>query len=158
MLLAVPTATSALRSGSPLTGYGATRKAWMAHHQVDPNPRLERGCCFLPRQNDGRDRYYAVLYDKHTRVYSYEMDFGPRVGERTALFLVKRDLPRDARLVGQKRKATCKQFVYRSAALKRALGYARVGVELSATGLGGPYRGVVGDAIVNSGIALDIDC
>ncbi len=60
-----------------MNGYGATRKAWAAHHVRDPNPKLIKGCCYLPRQADGRDRYYAVFQDGG-RVYGYSMHFAPR--------------------------------------------------------------------------------
>ena len=158
LLLAVPTAASGhhTKQTVALTGYGATRKAWAAHHRADPNPKLIRGSCFLPKQNNGQDRYFDVMYGQG-RVISYEMAFGPRITERFARFLMRKELPPDAHIVGQKRKPTCEQIVYRSATLKRILGDAHVGVEFSTTGAGGRYRGVVGDVIVGF-ITLDIGC
>jgi hypothetical protein len=80
------------KQASRLTAFGAARQAWAAHHVADPNPKLFRGCCFLPKQNDGQDRYYAVQYEKG-RVVSYEMDFGPRVRAPIARLLMKREVP-----------------------------------------------------------------
>jgi len=66
-------------------------------------------------------------------------------------------VPSDARLMKRVRKPTCEQLVYRSAMLKAALGSGKVGVEFSASGIGGRYRGVVGDVIVGP-ISTDIGC
>src|SRR5216684_6525383 len=65
LLLVLPTPASGhlgSSSRAELTAYGATRSAWNAQHIADPNPRLARGCCFLPKQRDGQDRYFAVQY------------------------------------------------------------------------------------------------
>lgn len=91
------------------------------------------------------------------RVFMYSMHFAPRVSAAVAYRLMKREVPPDARQVKRVRKATCEQAVYRSAMLKRATGSGTVGIELSATGSGGRYRGVVGDAIVGP-ISTDLGC
>ncbi len=136
------------RSGArALTGFGATRKAWFAHHTPDPNPKLIRGCCFLPKQHDGQDRYYAVQY-MSGRVLTYSMHYAPRLPASLVKHLMAHEIPPDARLVAHARKATCEQFVYRSARLEAAAHTGRVMVEFSANGVGGPYRGVVGDVIL----------
>jgi hypothetical protein len=157
--LALPLAASAQRKvadSDRLTGYGATKKAWAAHHVADPNPKLDPGCCFLPKQRDGNDRYFAVQYDGG-RVFLYEMDFAPRISATTARRLMRKEVPPDARLVAHVRKRTCEQLLYRSAMLKSATGDGNVGVEFSFSGVGGRYRGVVGDVIVGP-ITTDIDC
>jgi len=129
---------------------GATRKAWLAHHVVDPNPKLIRGCCFLPRQKDGHDRYYDVMYDRG-RVFLYDMAFVPSVSARMARTLMVHELPADARLVKSRTKGTCAQFDYRSAMLKRATGHAAAGVEFSSDFVGGPYRsGVVRSVLLSN--------
>jgi hypothetical protein len=156
LFLGAPTTASGDRESSELTGYGATRKAWATHHVADPNPKLIRGCCFLPKQRDGQDRYYAVLYD-HGRVFMYSLHFAPRIGATLARRLMRREFPSDTRQIRTVRKATCEQIVYRSAKLKAATGSASVGVESSASGIGGRYRGIVGDVIVGP-ITTDTGC
>jgi hypothetical protein len=141
-----------------LTGYGATRKAWAAHHQADPNPKLMKGCCYLPRQTDGYDRYYAVDRDEKGRVYSYSMHFAPRISASEAKFLLRRsELPPDARLVRSKRKGECLMLQYRSAAAKRALGYATVGAALYSSAAG-RYTGKVEDIIISSLMTTSDGC
>jgi hypothetical protein len=135
------------RSAVHLIAYGATRKAWAAHHVADPSPRLERGCCFLPKQADGQDRYYAVQYDQG-RVFSYEMHFAPKISASRAKLVVRREVPPDARLVRHARRRDCEILQYRSAAARRALGSASVGVALYTNVASGRYRGVVGGILV----------
>jgi hypothetical protein len=160
-VLALPAAASAHSQSSAargLTGFGATRKAWFAHHVPDPDPRLIRGCCFLPKERDGQDRYYTVKYS-HGRVFYYEMHFAPRVSRAAARRRTSREVPPDARLVARVRKATCEQLVYRSAMLKSAhLGSATVGVEFTATDGGGRYRGIVGNVILLLGASTHDVC
>jgi hypothetical protein len=141
-----------------LTGFGATKKSWAAHHVRDPNPKLASGCCFLPKQRDGQDRYFSVLYD-HSRVFSYEMHFDPPVTEATARRLILlHEAPPDARLRRDVRKPTCEQIEYRSSLLKNAIGTSVMGVELSRTAVGGRYRGIVGDILVGGGISAAVAC
>jgi hypothetical protein len=142
---------------SRLTGFGATRRDWAAHHVADPNPKLVRGCCFLPKQKDGYDRYYNVTYSKG-RVDSYGMDFLPRVRASTARLLMKEELPPDARVVARAKKGTCEQIEYRSATLMKLLGSPIVGVELSSDQVGGPYRNVVRDVIVAQYLSVKDGC
>jgi hypothetical protein len=151
LVVALPSAAS---SGSvTLTGMGATRKAWFAHHAVDPNPKLSRGCCFLPRQKDGHDRYYDVMYDR-SHVFLYDMAFVPSISARVASALMAHELPSDAHLVRSKTKATCAQFDYRSAMLKRATGHPVVGIEFSSDFVGGPYRSGVVRSVLLSNFAV----
>jgi hypothetical protein len=63
---------------------------------------------------------------------------------------LKHELPSDARLVGHKRKHACEQFLYRSAAAKRAVGNASVGVELASQASGGSYDGKVKKVTIGS--------
>lgn len=158
-VLALPAAAHSQSSATRgLTGFGATRKAWFAHHVPDPDPRLIRGCCFLPKERDGQDRYYTVKYS-HGRVFYYEMHFAPRVSRAAARRRMSREVPPDARLVARVRKATCEQLVYRSAMLKSAhLGSASVEVEFTATDGGGRYRGIVGNVILLLGASTHDVC
>ena len=151
LCVALPSVASN-RSGT-LTGMGATRKAWFAHHVVDPNPKLSRGCCFLPRQKDGHDRYYDVMYDR-SHVFLYDMAFVPSVSATVARALLRHELPPDARLVRSKTKGTCAQFDYRSTMLKRATGHPTVGIEFSSDFVGGPYRSGVVRSVLLSNFAV----
>ena len=56
-LMALPSGAAArdsTKQASRLTAFGATRQAWAAQDVADPNPKLFRGCCFLPKQNDSK--------------------------------------------------------------------------------------------------------
>jgi hypothetical protein len=135
-----------------LTEYGATRQAWLSHHKIDPNPKLARGCCFLPKQRNGTDRYYAVQYGDGSfaprgRVFDFEMSFDPPISAARAKGVARFEMPPDARVIAHARKRTCEQLLYRSATLRGALGYATVLAEFSRTGAGGRYVGVVGDIL-----------
>lgn len=153
-LVVVGVATASVR----LTGYAATRKAWAAHHVADPNPKLFKGCCYLPKQADGTDRYYAVNRNEKGRVFNYGMHFAPRISATFARFLLRLDeLPSDARLVRSKRKAECLILQYRSAAAKRALGYATVGAALYSSAAG-PYTGTVREIIISATMTTGDGC
>ena len=88
-LVLVGVATAAVR----MSGYGATSKAWAAHHRADPNPKLFKGCCYLPQQADGTDRYYSVQRNGKGRVYAYSMHFAPKVSATFVSFLLRREAP-----------------------------------------------------------------
>jgi hypothetical protein len=156
MLAALAIVRVAVAAGG-LTGYGATRSAWAAHHRTDPNSKLQAGCCFLPKQADGTDRYYTVAYQSG-RVVSYEMSFVPAVPRAVAIAAIKADVPRDTTLVLDKRAATCEFITWRSRLLKRAVGYSLMNVELSRTPVGGRYSGLVGDVLVGPGIGPTGGC
>src|SRR2546422_438686 len=75
-------------SGARWTEYGATEKAWKAAHVADPNPKLFKGCCFLPRNRDGSDRYQSVQYQRFgsvSRVVGFSMGFVPAISVASAL-------------------------------------------------------------------------
>jgi hypothetical protein len=159
-VIALPSAAAtheASKQASRLTGFGATRRDWAAHHVADPNPKLVRGCCFLPKQKDGYDRYYSVEYD-NGRVVSYGMDFLPRVRASTARLLMKDELPPDAHVVARAKRGTCEQIEYRSPTLKKVLGSPKVGVEFSSDQVGGPYRDVVRDVTVDRYFTVSPGC
>jgi hypothetical protein len=154
MALMAGTAAAAVR----LTGCGATRKAWAAHHVADPNPKLVRGCCYLPKQADGSDRYYAVSRDSHGRVFNYSMHFAPRVSAGTAHALLARtELPPDARLVRSKRSAEWLILQFRSAATKRVMGSGTVGAALYSSA-SGVYAGKVKEIIISEAMTTGMGC
>ena len=141
-----------------LTGYGATRTAWRAHHRPDPNPKLVKGCCYLPRQADGSPRYYAVLRDDNGRVFNYSMHFAPKISASEAKAILRTtELPADARFVRSKRNPECLILQYRSAAAKRDVGGATVGAALYSSGAG-PYTGRVNEIIIGLGIETTVGC
>jgi hypothetical protein len=140
-----------------LTGYGATRKAWYAHHKVQRSPILLPGCCFGSLQSDGQFRNYNVQYSLN-RVNFYNMDFGPRISASDARKQLKKELPPDAKLIAHKRRGKCEQFVYRSTALRRVMGRANVGVELASDVKGGTYDGKVRKVTVSSLVTVRGAC
>lgn len=99
-----------------LTGIGATKAAFAAHHQADPNPKLVPGCCFLPKEQSGGDHFITVTYVKG-RVFSYEIDYAPNAPLAIAESELGRELPSDAKLVSQVKKSECVMLQYRSATL-----------------------------------------
>ncbi len=155
LLLAVVAAIAATASAARrpiLTEFGATRKVWFAHHVLDANPKLERGCCFLPRQRDGTDQYITVQYGAGTHVDMFEMDFAPTISIAYARQVVLREAGPGAKLVYDLKPAGCEQIEYRSSLLSRAVGGAMF-AELSRNGSGGAPKGHVGDVLF---IALSV--
>lgn len=71
----------------------------MSTHEPDPDPKLDEGCCFLPRTADGGDRYYAVFWDETDRVYGYSMQFDDPPSLREAREVARREAPAGAKLV-----------------------------------------------------------
>jgi hypothetical protein len=105
--------------GPTLTGYGATREDFAEGKR--PDPARPDGCCFLPKQNDGTDRYNAVRYDKDDRVIGYGMAFGPTVRLADAENVITGELPPDATRVWTIAKRDCKLVQYRSALIRETL-------------------------------------
>ena len=105
--------------GPTLTGYGATRDDFAAGKR--PDPARPDGCCFLPKQDDGTDRYNSVRYDEDDRVVSYNMAFGPTIRIGDAENVIARELPRDATRVWTIPKRDCKLVQYRSALIRETL-------------------------------------
>ena len=152
VLVALAVVTVATASVVRLTGYGATATTWAAHHRADPSPKVVKGCCYLPKQADGLDRYLGVQRDKHGRVDSYTLHFAPRVSPSAARALLRRsELPADAKLVRVKRSDNCVIVLYRSEAAKRALGSASVVARLYSHGKG-LYTGRVRNVWVTHGL------
>jgi hypothetical protein len=102
-----------------LTGYGATREDFAEGKRADPT--RPDGCCFLPKQNDGTDRYNSVKYDDDDRVVSYSMAFGPAIRIGDAEDVIAGELPRDATRVWTIPKRNCKLVQYRSALIRETL-------------------------------------
>jgi hypothetical protein len=145
--LALPAAAVGRAQGTNsdgLTAYGATRKAWAAHHLADRSPSLAAGCCFLPRQSDGQDRYYGVGYHLG-RVVGYQMHFAPHVSVAVAKRSIRTEFPRDAHFTAQPATQRFEQLDYCSAMVRAATGHKHVQVWL----LFAPEGGVE-DAIVTA--------
>ena len=155
---ALALAATGAAASQPLTGYGATRKVWYAHHKEAKLAILQPGCCFGPQQNDGQFRYYSVQYELNHVSY-YRMDFGPRISASDARKKMKKELPADAKLIAHKKRHDCEQFVYRSAALRRAVGRANVGVEFASQFKdGSSYDGKVHRVTVSSLVNIHYGC
>jgi hypothetical protein len=121
-----------------MTGYGATKKVWLEYH--------------------GRDKsYYAVEYQRG-RVISYEHTVRPKVSQSEELIDLRLDLPKGARLIKHRKLRTCAQLLYKSRRLKRKVGFAKFMIELSASGVGGTYKGRVGDVIAMPFQKLNVAC
>lgn len=155
VLMGVLAMSAAARSASRgLTGFGATKAAWMRHHKVDPR---FAPFAFFPRQADGEDRYVSVDYSGG-RVDSYEMHFAPKEPRREVLVDIRPDLPADARLAYDRRKRTCEFVGYQSRLLGRLMGDRMVVFEFSRTATGGAYHGQVGDVLVNGYMSPGVGC
>ncbi len=140
---------SGSRESQRLTGFGATKKDWYAHHTPDRSGKFEPGCCFLPRNKDGHDRYAAVTF-VNGRVFSFDMLFSPPVTPAEAKFWIKREAPPDGKVVFDVRKPTCEQIQYRSRLLAKAF-KEKVGVmmaELSTQGGAATYSARSVDDII----------
>ena len=116
-MIASPVAVASTTSHG-LVGIGATKAAFAAHHQADPDPKLVPGCCFLPKERGGGDHIITVSYG-HGRVFSYEIDYAPNVSLATADAELASELPPDSKLVYRVRKSDCEMRQYKSAALLR---------------------------------------
>ncbi len=114
-------ASLAAAGGVRLHGIGASRHDFAVGKVPDPNPKLIKGCCFLPKQRDGRDRYYAVLYDERGHVDSYSMAFAPSISIQAAKRAIRGELPGDAKLVFDVKRAGCEIVQYQSRLVGRAL-------------------------------------
>jgi len=114
----------AAASERELTGFGATRPAWDAHHTADT--RFEPGAAYEPdpslaRGNDRvEDRYYGVLNDGAT-VTSYNMRFPRQTGIREAkLIVLASEFPPDAKIAWFRTLDTCAQMLVYSKRVARA--------------------------------------
>jgi hypothetical protein len=124
--LEAPTPSSASRtSAEALTGFGATRADWDAHHQADPDPHLDSGCCYGPPVDDPDNGGTADTWnlagngDKPgDRIVMVTHTFEPQTSEAEVISEVEReDLPADAVQVDEHLHDVCKTFVYTSSTL-----------------------------------------
>jgi len=116
-------ATGLAAGGASWAEYGATENAWKAAHVADPNPKLFKGCCFLPRNRDGSDRYYAVQYQRFggvSRVFGFSMGFVPAISVARARAVVREEAPPRSTLVFSLKRKDCLLVEYKSSMLGRA--------------------------------------
>lgn len=110
-----------------LPGIGATKKNWKRARKPDRNPKLQSGCCFVPKVTmEGRtqDTWVGVYYGDppDRRVLSYYRNFNDGTDEAAALTALARDdLPVDASVVWQKVDGSCRLVQYSSDAFARAM-------------------------------------
>lgn len=120
---AATTGQHAGASNNGLTGFGATRRAWNAHHEADRDPKLVHGCCYGPKitttDRQSTDTWIAVMADDVISTYIRNFPTGTSRAEALAA-LARDDLPPDAKLVASKVGDGCELFLYRSATLGRA--------------------------------------
>ena len=118
---------AAVTSSDALTGFGATRSAWNAHHTADtrfaPNAAYDPDPA-LPSYS-GQDVYVAVLW-QDGRALNYQMNI-PGESIRRAIARVLRELPPDARELWGTRRDTCYMAELTSKTLGRALAKPAIG-------------------------------
>lgn len=132
--LVVAGAAVASTSSGQITGFGATVKAWNAHHQADHRGNLVPGCCYDPIPSAGTgllyaDRYYAVM-PIGGHVISYEMRPGDGKGipVSQAKQAAMNELPADAHLKSfTVHGGSCAILIAYSAALQHQLGHGKAG-------------------------------
>lgn len=152
-------AATAAGGASELTGYGARRAVWNAHHKEAKLSFLRAGCCYGPLQDNGQYRYYNVQLNVRIRVFMYDMDFGPRIDEKEARKRIKSELPPDARVVRRVKKKHCAQLDYSSVRAKRAMGQAHIGVEFDADPTAhGSYKEKVQKVAIGTLVTTHEDC
>jgi hypothetical protein len=125
LLLALPVAAAA-KTPPALTGYGATRAVFDAHHRRDP-----KGKGYLPRLKSGRDAVQAVF--QGGVALHVVVAFAPAVRDTAALRAAAKLLPPDARRLRVVRQPGCEQVVYASLAFARRFQSA-IWVELKSAG------------------------
>jgi len=153
MLLAmafVATTATAGTTTAKWTEFGATKKAWYSAHALDPNMPPYRGCCFLPRQRDGVDRYNGVTnraIGGVPRVVQFEMWFAPPISLAAARNIVLQEAPPGSKLVSFTRLSDCVLMAFKSSALTRAFKSGSLkasqpimDVELQSSANGGPFK------------------
>ncbi len=144
LLASLTVALSTSCGGSPesepkLTGYGATKEDFAKGKKVDTDKKDD--CCFLPKQADGSDRYYLVMYDESDRVYTYSLSFVPPIVFAGAQNVIIRELPPDAKLAFTVNRRDCKMMQYRSTLIRQAFpdGPWDILVALYSSQTAGPY-------------------
>jgi hypothetical protein len=115
-------------AGDPfgLTGLGALKAIWTAHHQLDTSK--SGGDAYLPRLSDGSDTWAAVGFAKGpgNRLDGYNFDATPGISASAMKGYVRQQLPPDAVVLGDKvgsgalAARQCETIVYQSALLGRA--------------------------------------
>jgi hypothetical protein len=152
VIASVVVLSGAAQAGGPRwTEFGATKAAWNSAHTPDPDPKLVKGCCFLPRVRGGLDQFYEVLYDKFggvERVYGFSMRFNPSVSYSYAQAVVAREASPASRLVFSIKKGDCAQIQYASPLLTRAFHDKSAAMTASLySSDSGPFTGRVTDII-----------
>jgi hypothetical protein len=112
----------------------------------DPNPKLTKGCCFLPRQRDGTDRYFGVIYQTFggiSRAFSYEMWFAAAISFTAAKNVVREEARPGSRFASSKRRGDCFTMTFKSSVLSRAFKSKSAVMEaaLYSSGTSGPFNG-----------------
>ncbi|WP_375490207.1 hypothetical protein [uncultured Jatrophihabitans sp.] len=134
-----------------LTGFGATRAAWNAHHEPATDPSLDKGCCYGPDvaapDNGGTASTWNVAAsgDTGALISNLTHNFASHTSAATALATITADdLPSDAQQTAQATQGVCATWVYRSASL--AASGTGLGADVSVT-LYGPIDAATGDNI-----------
>jgi hypothetical protein len=113
---------SAKKPAAELTGFGASKAAWNAHHRADD--RFDPGSAYDPTPSLARgdqrhnDRYYNVQAQAG-KITSYEMRFPPSTGIKEAKRSILAEFPSDANIGWFKRRSSCAQMWVGSAQIER---------------------------------------
>jgi len=145
VMAAAVTATSTSAASTKWTEFGATKRAWYSAHTPDPNPKLSKGCCFLPRQRDGADQFYGVQYERNggvPRVFTFTMWFAPAISFAAAKTVARQEAPPGSRLVSSRRHSECFEMTFTSSALSRAFNSKQALMEVYVfSSPNGPFNG-----------------
>jgi hypothetical protein len=120
-----------------LPGLGATKHTWQRTHEADRNRKLVKGCCYLPKVDNGEtdvDAWATLMFGDppDRRVLTYTRNFEMGTDERIALAsLLRRDLPRDSKFAWEKVDGSCKIRQYTSTLLGEVLGDPKLGPQVA---------------------------
>lgn len=110
-----------------LTGFGASRKEWDAHHEANPDPNLDQGCCFGPpvkAPDNGGTADTWNLAASGDPIDDLIHNFAPGTAQSDALqTIASRDLPPDARQVATGAHRICTTWIFRSKKLATVQGF-----------------------------------
>lgn len=138
--------SSASAPDNGLTGFGASLDSWNAHHDADPDPNLDAGCCYLPKIDTAGDSNVDTwqISLQGAQMTFYTRNFPAETSEQAALSaLASDDLPPDAKLVQSGTDGACRNLLYSSALIGDALSDSggHVTVTLFSPAQADPYDG-----------------
>lgn len=121
-----------------LTGFGATRDTWNAHHDANSDPDLDKGCCYGPQvsapDNGGTADTWNLAASSGDIVNNITHTFAPNTSQFEAQSEVEAsDLPKDAVVATTGSQAGCTTVIYTSASMGKAAPRDVLGRSISVT-------------------------